>query len=74
MSSNDPRWRPRARCVDCGVTYPLADAVLHECAKSEERRRRLIERQVRTRGGYGPVIAAVVIVAVIAWIVGRLMV
>lgn len=74
MPTNDPRWRPRGRCVDCDTTYPAAEAVLHKCAKSEERRRKLIERQVRTRGGWGPVIAAVVIVAIIAAIIGRLMV
>ena len=69
MSSNDPRWRPRARCLDCKETYPLDEAILHRCPEAEARVR---AASAADRWWVIGFLAALAVVCAVAAIVGRM--
>lgn len=51
------------RCGDCEAWLTGIETITHRCDEAEQR---------RASAGWGPVTAAVVIVAIVAWIVGRM--
>lgn len=60
-----PRPGIYVKCDDCKKWFTSLESITHHCDKAGQR---------RASAGCGPVIAAVVIVAAIAWIIGRMMI
>ena len=61
----DGKPRVYGKCADCGAWLTGIETTTHHCAQAERR---------RASAGWWPLVVAVVIVAIIAWIIGRIMV
>lgn len=68
MPTNDPRWRPRGRCLDCKQTYPLDEAITHCCEESEARVRAAKAREHEAVASFRRWLLAVLAVAVTFWL------
>lgn len=73
MATNDPRWRPRGRCKDCKRTYPLDEAVLHECEEADARVRATKAYDREAVASFRRWLLAVLAVAITFWVVLGLM-